>query len=256
MKSLLRHLPLAMLTALLLMGANACGDEPSGKRHGNHDDSAPTDTTHHGNDTTGRGDTTAVDTTHQGGGDTSAVFTLNIQAPRNYGYMGQTLQLTAMTSSPTAVAWHSSNPTVATIDQDGVVTFNNAITDGSFLITATAAGVSDSIQLTNRCWQVAAWDGNAWNAPSYLAIHRGDTLIFTIADSQLHAIDDQGFNAAACQWTASARNAEGEIITEIASSEARQRQFVIPNDAPIGATVTVLARYGDAASILSGTVTR
>ena len=261
MRSLLHHLPLALLTAFLLMGVNACGDEPGGRHHSNHDNSAPTDTTNHGSDTTGRGDTTtvdttAVDTTHNGGGDTTAVFTLNIQALRNYGYMGQTLQLTAVTSSPAAVTWHSSSPSVAYIDQDGMVTFNNAITDGSTLVTAPAAGISDSIQLTNRYWQVAAWDGNAWNAPAYLPIHRGDTLVFTIADSQLLVIDDQGFNAAACQWTATARNAEGDIITAITSGEARQRRFVISPEAPIGATITVLARYGEAASMLSGTITR
>ena len=263
MRNLLHHLPLAILTALLLMGAYACGDEPSIKHHSNHDDPTPADTTTHGSDTTSHGDTTtvdttAVDTTHTGGGggDTTTIFTLSIQAPRNYGYMGQTLQLTAVTSSPASVTWHSSSPTVAFIEQDGMVTFNNTITDGSSLITATAAGVSDSIRLTNRRWQVAAWDGNSWKAPPYLTVHQGDTLVVTIADSELLAIDDQGFNAAACQWTASSYNTEGNIITPIASSESTRRRYVISPNAPIGATVTLLARYGEVASMLSGTVTR
>lgn len=254
MRDLLHHLPLAILTVFLLMSVNACGDEPGVNRHRNHDDPTPADTTHHGNDTTSRGDTTAVDTTHHN--DTTAALTLSIQAPRNYGYMGQTLQLTAVTSSPTTVTWHSSSPAAVTIDQSGMATFTNTLTDCTALITATAAGASDSIQLTNRCWQVAARDGNAWSAPPYLNIHRGDTLVFTIADSQLLAIDDQGFNAAACQWTAAARNGEGDIITPITSGEARQRQYFISHDAPIGAIVTITARYGEVASMLSGTVTR
>lgn len=256
MRCLLRHLPLVMLTALMLMGTNACGnDEPRGKHHSGHDEPTPTDTTHHSGN-----DTTATDTTHHNDGDTTVANTISIHAARDYGYMGQTLQLTAVTSHPATVTWQSLNVAAATIDRDnGMVTFGNVITDATTLITATAAGVSDTMMLTNRCWHVAAWDGNAWTAPSYFVLHRGDTLVVTLADSQSRAIDDQGFNAASCQWTATSRNAATTIITAAASDaepNAWQRHFFIAADAPAGATFTVTAVFGDAASTLSGTVVR
>lgn len=263
MKSMLRNLPLLMLTVLLLSGTASCGDEPQSIHSGNP---IPVDTTRHNNndttsnDTTGHGnDTTATDTTHHNSGDTTTTVLLTILAPRDYGYMGQTLQLAASTSSPATVTWRSLNTSIATIDKDnGMVTFGNVVADGSTLITAMAAGATDTIMLVNRCWKVASWDGNAWTGPSYLPVHQGDTLVFTISDSQSHAIDDQGFNAAACQWSATSPNGEAGIITTLSTGEAdaRQRRFVIAPDAPVGAYITIVARYGDAASSLMCVITR
>ena len=257
MKSLVRHLPLLMLTVLLLSGAASCGDEPHSIHSGTP---IPVDTTHHNNDTTsndttGHGnDTTATDTTHHHSGDTTTTaLSITILAPRDYGYMGQTLQLTASTSSPASVTWRSLNTSIASIDKDnGMVTFGNVVADGTALITAMASGATDTIMLTNRCWKVASWDGSAWTVPSYLPVHQGDTLVFTITDSQNHAIDDQSFNAAACQWTAISQNADEGIITALSTGEAdvRRQRFVIAADAPVGAYITIVTRYGDAASSL------
>lgn len=263
MKSLLRHLPLVMLTVLLLSGTASCGDEPHSIHSGTP---IPVDTTYHNNndttsnDTTGHGnDTTATDTTHHNSGDTTTTVLLTILAPRDYGYMGQTLQLTASTSSPATVTWRSLNTSIATIDKDnGIVTFGNVVADGPALITAMAAGATDTIMLVNRCWKVATWDGNAWAIPSYLPVHQGDTLVFAIADSQSRAIDDQGFNAAACQWTAISQNGDTGIISVLSTGEAdaRRQRYVIAPDAPVGAYITIVARYGDAASSLMCVITR
>lgn len=264
MRSLLRHLPLMMLTALLLMGSASCGDEPRSIHSGTP---VPADTARHNNDTTGNdttshgSDTTATDTTHHTGGDTTSTsLSIQIHAPRDYGYMGQTLQLSATTSSPATVTWHSLNTSVATIDRSsGMVTFGNATADGTTLITAMASGATDTILLTNRCWKVAAWDGNVWATPSYFTAHQGDTLVVAIVDSQSHAINDQGFNATSCQWSATSRNTDADLVTLLPSSggtDSWRRRVVILPDAPVGAYVSIIARYGDAASSLTCIIAR
>lgn len=255
MKSLSRHLPLLILTAALLLGAVSCGDEPQGKHHGGRVDSSPVDTTGH-SDTTGNH---GSDTTGNHGSDTTTnPLTIAIQAERDFGYMGEVLQLHAVTSTPAAVTWRSTRPAAATVDSDGLVTFSNVIHDDTTLIIATAGAVSDTLALANRCWSVAAWDGNAWAAPAYFTVHRGDTVALTIVDSSGATINDHGFNAAACQWSATSRNADiGAIATLIAtaSRENGWRQiWAVTDNAPAGSIFTILAGYHDSASALVCTV--
>lgn len=260
MRHVLRHLPLLVLTAILLVGAVSCGDnEPSGKHHDPHGDSpTPVDTTHH-NDTTGN-DTTATDTTHHtGGNDTVPPVTITIAAPRDYGYMGQTLQLDAVTTSPETVTWRSTHTTVATIDNNGLLNFSNIINDDSTLIIATASGISDTLSVTNRCWTVAAWNGTAWTQSTY-NVHPGDTISFTIVDSQTQLIDDNGFNAAAVQWTAMSFNADvTALITSLdtpGQANGWKRRWIVTPDATTGAIITIMAQLDDAASTITCPITR
>lgn len=256
MKRLSCHLPLLMLMATLLLGAASCThDEPRGiPHHGNHDNPTPIDTTQTSDTTGNHGSDT---TSNQGGDSTTTVFTICIDAARDYGYMGETLQLTAVTSSPATVTWRSTRTAVAAVDGNGLVTFNNAVRDDSTLIIATASGVSDTIALTSLCWKVATWQDNAWTVPSYLAVHRGDTISMTIIDSHGNIIDDHGFNAASCQWTVSGQNAE--TVTTVVSTPSRengwQYRLYISDSAPDGTIVTVIAQHGEAASSLKCTVT-
>ena len=256
MKSLLRHLPLLMLTAALLLGAASCGDEPQGKHHGDRVDPTPADTSGH-SDTTSHHHTS--DTTGTPGSDTTTTpLTIAIQAERDFGYMGEALHLHAVTSIPATVTWRSTRPAAATVDGDGMVTFSNVIHDDTTLIIATAGTVSDTLALANRCWKVAAWDGNAWAAPAYFTVHRGDTVALTIVGSSGATINDHGFNAAACQWSASCRNADMDAIATLIaspSSESGWRQiWAIADSAPTGAIFTILAGYHDSASALVCTV--
>ena len=245
-----------MLTAILLLGVASCGDEPSGIHHGNRVDPTPEDTTHHSDTTGSHGN----DTTGGSANDTTTTpFTLAIDADRDYGYMGQTLQLHAATTTPSPVSWRSTRMTSAIVDGDGLVTFNNVIADDSTLIIATAAGVSDTIFLTNRCWNVATWNGTAWLTPALLTVHRGDTIVLTIIDSHGMAIDDNGFNAAACQWSIVCRNADVAAIARLIATPSQangwKQQWVILDDAPAGAVFTLIAAYHEAAATLSCTIT-
>ena len=265
MSNPMRHLPPLALAAILLCALSCGTDEPRGRDNGTtpvpHDtthrnDTTPTDTTHHNttpNDTTGN--TNPADTTHHGNNDTTTTFSITLNAPRDYGYMGQTLQLNAVTSAAATVSWHSSNSAVATVDASGLVCFNNIAGDGTTVITATASGVSDQVTLTNRCWTVAAWNGTGWDAPSYFTAHPGDTIALTITDSQSHLINDSGFNAAACQWTVTSRNADvASIVKTIAAPTGAnnwQYRLAISHEAPAGAIMIVTAQHGDAASALS-----
>ena len=255
MKCLSRHLPLLILIAALLLGVVSCSDEPRGKHHGGRVDPTPVDTTSH-SDTTGNHGT---DTTGNHGSDTTITpLTIAIEAERGYGYMGETMQLRAVTSIPAAVTWRSTRPAAATVDGDGLVTFSNAIHDDTTLIIATVGTVSDTLALANRCWKVAAWDGNAWAAPAYFTVHWGDTVALTIVNSSGAVINDHGFNAAACQWSATSRNADMDAIATLIaspSSENGWRQiWAIADGAPAGAIFTILAGYHDSASALVCTV--
>ena len=266
-----RHLPLMILSVIMLCAVSCGTDEPRRTQDGgstpvpfdttHRNDTTPADTTHHGNnpsDTTGN--TTPSDTTHHSGNDTTATFTITLNAPLDYGYMGQTMQLNAVTTRPTSVTWKSSRPLFATVDADGMVTFSNTDRDGNTVITATANGVSDSVTLTNRCWKVAARSGNGWSTADYLNAHPGDTIVLTIVDSQAYAINDKGFNAGACQWTASSRNADISKVVGAVTSPAEANNWrytmVITPDAPAGAIIIVMAQYGDAASALSCVINR
>ena len=179
MKRLSRHLPLVILAAILLCGV-ACGtDEPRGKDHGTQGGSTPVphDTTRNNtnppdttsNDTT-HNSTNPPDTTHNSTNDTTTTFSITLNVPRTIGYMGQTMQLNAVTTAPATVKWQSSRAAIATVDAEGLVTFCPTDADGTAVITATAGGVSDTVTLTNRCWHVAVWDGSAWSVPATRAI--------------------------------------------------------------------------------------
>lgn len=254
-----------ILTAIMLCAVSCGTDEPRNKTNSttpvpfdttHRNDTTPTDTTHHGNnpaDTTGN--TTPADTTHHAGNDTTTAFTITLSAPQTYGYMGQTLQLNAVTTTPATVHWRSSRATIATVDANGLVTFSPTDADGTAVITATANGMSDTVTLTNRAWKVAAWSSTAWNAPAYFNCHPGDTIACTIVDSHASAINDKGFNAAACQWASSSYATGADNIFKIIATpnEANHWQYrlAISPDAPVGAIIIVTAQYGDAASALS-----
>lgn len=258
MRIVLRHLPLLMLTAALLLGVISCGnDEPRTHRHDTGSHSTPADTTH-SSDTTGHHSNDS--TGHHGNDSTPAPHvTITINAPRDYGYMGQTMQLTAATTgNADAVTWRSTRTTVATVDASGLVQFNNAVNDSTTMIIATAGTACDSITLTNRCWSVAAWTDGSWASPPYLTVHPGDTIILTIVDSKARPVNDGGFDAGACQWTASSRNADvTTVLTAIDTPDgSQQRRWLVAQDAPAGAIITVIAQHGDAASSITCTIAR
>lgn len=262
MTRLLRHLPLLLLASLLLTGvAASCGsDEPSHPHHSSHGNDTPTDTTHHPNDTT------PADTTHHQGTDstsndtTTASFSIAISAPRPYGYMGQTMQLTAVTSAPATVTWRSSRTDVAMVDGQGLVTFANAHQDGQTRIMATANGMSDSLTLTCRYWALAARTGTTWAMPDYHTVHPGDTVMLTIIDAALKPVNDEGFNAGACTWTLTSRDTDAaRALTQLAAPAAGngwQASYLVAGDTPAGALITVTATVGNAASALTLLVKR
>ncbi len=59
--------------------------------------------------------------------------------------VNETLQLTATVTPPSAVTWSSSDPAVATVDGNGLVT---AVSVGIATITATAGGISATCEIT------------------------------------------------------------------------------------------------------------
>lgn len=258
MRRLLRHLPLLTFTAILLLNIAACGnDEPGGKRHDEHGDRpTPTDTTQR-NDTTAK-DTTATDSTHHNTPDPANAFSITVTAPRDYGYMGQDLQLTAVTSQQATVTWKSTCTMAATVNADGLVHFNNARNDSATLVIATANNVADTLALYTRCWKVASWNGSDWISPSNLTVHPGDTIVLTITDSNSRPINDQGFNASACQWTTSNSTSSENAITSVNTTGADsqwQRHMVVAADALPG-TMVIMAQYGDAAAAILCTIAR
>ena len=228
---------------MAISGFTSCGDEPQHHRPGTHssDTIQPPDSTHHPTDTTSR-DTTSRDTTR---------FTISIAAPRPYGYMGQTMQLTATTSSRAPIVWSSSRTDLATVDQSGMVTFANSRTDGQAIISATANGVTATLPLECRCWQVAMQDGTAWTVPEAPTVHPGDTLVLTIVDSGLRTIDDGALNAA-CRWSYSSRNANiSTLVAQVLPSGTSPlwlTRYVIGPSPANGAILIVKASLGDAAS--------
>lgn len=257
-----KHAPLALLAAAVLCVVACHHDEPWGNRPGQANGSEtpadtvhqpsdttnqPADTTNHPTDTTGN-DTTSTDTT-------ASVFTLTLSAPRDYGYMGQTLQLNASTSKPATVKWSSSNPLAATVDAQGLVTIANCVADASTTVTATAGGTSDSLTIHCLYWAVAALTHNTWSTEAYPQIHRGDTLALTIVNSSLAVIDDASFNAAACQWTVSSQTPNAaSMLTVLETPTANngwQMRFVVLPDMPTGITFTVIAQVGKAASFIT-----
>lgn len=254
MKVQLRHLLLLLLTATLLLGAIACGDEPRAHRPDGNRGSTPTDTVH-------RSDTTAADTTGKQPADSAtATITVSITAPRDYGYMGQTLQLSATVTGSATATWRSTNTVAATVDSHGLVTFNNIVSDASTLIIATAATACDTLMLTNRCWLVAAHEAGNWVTGPNACFHPGDTIACSIVDNENNLIQDNDFNAASCDWTATSRTADvSTLITLIDApgpDNGWQQRWRISPDAPTGSIISIMARHGDAAASIAAIVTR
>lgn len=238
-----------MLTAAMLCIASCDGDSPLDRRHG--DDTTDTingnDTTHHSpnpSDTTSR-DTIPSDST-------TVPFTLTLTADRPDAYMGQNLQLMAITSEPTAVKWRSTNTLAAIVNQDGLVQMNNVTADCQTQIIATAREVSDTLTLFNRSWRVAMLDKGTWKVPDVSKLHPGDTLTLTIVDSSFKPVDDDGFNAAACQWSATSREVDAAALFASTAAPVASNgwcmQYVINNLAPTGISFSVMASYGGAAA--------
>jgi|GEM_PF-2916261 len=260
----LRHLPLFIIIMMMLTIA-ACGSDEPRHRAGEGGTSSRTDTTNTSTDTTAAGDTTSgqggsdSDTTGTHSGDTTSTFAITITAPRNDAYMGQTLQLTASTSTAAEVKWRSANTRVANVDANGLVTMHNVVEDSTAPIIATANGVSDTIVLTNRCWLVAANQNNSWTVPTgYHKVHAGDTLVLTIVNSATQQIDDNGFNAGACQWSLSSPALDVNVLLadSIAPNQANgwRATYIISNNVAAGTAFSVMARLGKAASSLSCSV--
>lgn len=244
----LRHLPLLLCIAAA-MCIVSCGDEPHARHYGGNDN--PADTTHHSTDTTGGAPADTV--SHN---DTT-VFTITLSAPRDYGYMGQTLQLQADTAGGTgeSIKWTSSRSDVATVDANGLVTFANVRQDGETVISAMSQGQTATMTLHCRQWLVAALDSGGWRTDETLTAHRGDALSLTIVDSALKPINDDGFNAGSCQWKHSSRDADiALIIAQVMTPDATSgwtAGYVVSPTAPIGAIVTVMASHGEAAASIS-----
>ncbi|MBR4828822.1 MAG: Ig-like domain-containing protein [Muribaculaceae bacterium] len=255
-----RHFPLYFLLVMMLMAcATSCGsDEPyhhmPGRENG-HD--TPADTTHgtHTPADTTAGDTTARDTTAR---DTSASFSIKLSSPRDYAYMGQTLRLTATTSTPTTVKWKSTATRIATVDSSGLVTFNNLHENGETAIIATACDMSDTLWLHARWWTIAERSATAWITPATHTFHPGDTIALTIVDSNTQPVNDNGFNAGSCQWTIYCYAPDvAQVInmTQPPSNEnGWQAVYAIGNSAPIGTTFTIMAQFNEAASSITCTI--
>lgn len=246
-----RHLPL-LLCCLMAAAIAACGgDEPSDNRPGRHGHDTPTDTT---------GNTTPSDTIHNPTDTTPSDPprpTITVTAPRGYGYMGQTMQLTAVNGDGHSVAatWTSSRTDLATVDDNGLVTFANTRQDGQTLITAAADGATATLQLDCRQWTVAMHDGIQWAIPDLPSAHVGDTLVLTITDSALNLINDDGFNASSCTWSHNSRNADpDDIVARVYPPDAPNgwcARYVISPTAADGAIINIRATLGAAASSLS-----
>lgn len=249
MARVLRHLPLLLCIAVA-MCISSCGDEPHPRHYDGPD--TPTDTTQHPTDTTGG---TPADTTSHNSDTT--IFSIALTAARDYGYMGQTLQLQADTTGGTgeAIKWTSSRGDVATVDAQGLVTFANVRQDGQTVISATSQGHTATLTLHCRQWLVAALDSSGWRADETITVYRGDTVTLTIVNSTLNPINDNGFNAAACQWKHSSRDADiALVITQVMAPEAANgwtARYVVSPTAPTGAIVNVMASLGEAAATAS-----
>ena len=262
MTRLTKHLPLLLLTAAIC-GISACDhDEPRGRRPGSGGTIVTNDTTGNVNPT----DTTARDTTNQvTPSDTipkdttnnppSETFTITLNAARDYAYMGQSLQLYAITSDSATVKWKSTNTLVATVNNEGLVLMANVRDNCDTYILATANNVSDSLLLHNHVWRVAKMENNAWITDGTRKVHPGDTILMTIVDSSSQPINDNGFNAGACQWTATCREADtSSIFSAIeAPSQANdwQARYVIAPNSPVNVTFSIQVRYREAAASLS-----
>ena len=145
-RRLTRHTPLLLLAAAILSMVSCQHDEPPVHRPGEHDSIVtPIDTVHPADTTTHQPN----DTTTPPPSDSTGAVTLLLSAPRDYGYMGQTLQLTVETSDSATITWKSSNTLAATVDDQGLVSIASLSADAQTTITATAMGVTDS--LTLRC---------------------------------------------------------------------------------------------------------
>lgn len=260
MTGLARHLPILLVMAAVCCVASCGHDEPGGRRPGNNGGTIIHYDTTSTRDTTGRvtpTDTTSRDTTGRDttGGSPSSTFTLKLSAERDYGYMGQTIQLHATTSADATVKWKSTNTLAATVNNEGLVLLANVRDDCETRIIATANNTSDSILLHNRAWYVALRENGTWATNEHRKVHPGDTLALTIVDQSFHLINDNGFNASACQWVPACY--ETDINTIMSAIEVPsqangwQAKWVMAPTAPINVSFTVTAHFNGAASTLS-----
>ena len=258
MTRLARHLPILLVIAAVCCVASCGHDEPGGKRPGNNGSIVNNDTTTR--DTTGRvtpNDTTSRDTTGRDttGGSPSAAFTLKLSAERDYGYMGQTIQLHAITSADATVKWKSTNTLAATVNNEGLVLLAIVREDCEARIIATANNTSDSILLHNRAWYTTLKENGTWATGEHRKVHPGDTLALTIVDQSFHLINDNGFNASVCQWVPACYETDIDNITSYIEAPSQtngwQARWVIAPGAPVNVSFTVTASYNGAASTLS-----
>jgi hypothetical protein len=189
-------------------------------------------------------------------------FTIAITAPVTAGYAGQTIPLTAVTSHPATVTWHSSDTRVARIDMNGNVTLMAGEADATAVVTASAQGKQATIDLTCHTWHLATWQGTAWErtGDNAIAVQRGATL-------RLRAVDAHGNTlptdiALSQQWTATVVTPTGstDATTVINStspptqSNDMEFQLLLRHDAPRATTIHVTTTLGAARRLVTITI--
>ena len=262
MTRLTKLLPLLMLLAAIWCVSACDHDEPRNRHTGNGNTIVTNDTTGRVNpsdttrDTTGNvtpKDTIGTDTTNYP--PPPAAFTITLNADRDYAYMGQSLQVNAITSETATVKWRSTNTLVATVNNEGLVMMANVRDDCETHIIATANNMSDSLLLHNRVWHVAMKENNAWITEGTRKVHPGDTILMTIVNSSSQLINDEGFNAGTCQWTVTCREADVDSLFSAieAPSQANgwQAKYVVAPVSPLNVTFSIQVRYNEAATALS-----
>lgn len=147
---------------------------------------------------------------------------------------------------------------VATVNNEGLVMMANVRDNCDTHIIATANNVSDSLLLHNRVWRVAMKENNAWICDGTRKVHPGDTILMTIVDSSSLLINDEGFNAGACQWTVTSREADvNSLFSAIeppSQANGWQARYVVAPESPVNVTFSIQVRYNEAATALSCTV--
>ena len=189
-------------------------------------------------------------------------FTIAITAPVTAGYAGQTIPLTAVTSHPATVTWHSSDTRVARIDMNGNVTLMAGEADATAVVTASAQGKQATIDITCHTWHLASWQGIAWErtGDNAIAVQRGATL-------RLRAVDAHGNTlptdiALSQQWTTTVVTPTGstDATTVINStstptqSNDMEFQLLLRHDAPRATTIHVTATLGAARRLVTITI--
>ena len=272
----MRFLPL--LFALLMLAAVACNNEPtlSSNRNGGSDTTSirgggrgtsGTDSTSTGGDGGGGSDSTSTggntggktggDSTSTGGGsgDTGGKATLSLQAQRTYGWMGQTIQVSANTTTDATISWHCRPAMVASVDENGLVTLRSITADTEFAVIGAANGISDTLTLQNRVWKLGVWNGSSWQTGSIVKGTAGGTIYVTLVDSNGAMINDDGFNAGVATFSVNAAAPEfTQPVTNIVTpteGNGWQAAFTIATDAPLGSSFDIIAKYNGAVARIS-----